>query len=1045
MTDLTGLLAYRRTILLALVLIVVSGIMSFFSIAKESAPDVSIPSLYVSVSYEGVSPQDADSLLVKPLQKELETVEGLKEISTVGVQGYANITLEFQSNVDMDQALIDVRELVDRAKPQLPEGADDPRVIAINVALFPILTVGLSGQVERAVLQKVADDLKDRIESVTGVLEVELNGFRQEVVEVIIDPANFQAYELSLDEVVGLIRQNNRTVNSGNIDTGSGRFAVQLPGLVSTIDEILSLPIKVYQDRVITIEDIATVRPTYKDPQSISRINGLPTIQLAVSKRIGSNIIDTVEATKEVVRQAAELWPKEVEYQLFQDESHYISNNLLSLYNNVIFSTLLVMLVILVTLGSRNALLVGFAIPASFLSTILIFNLFGLTLNMVVLFALILSVGMLVDGAIVVSEYADRRMLEGQKRALAYMESARHMAMPIISSTLTTLAVFAPLLFWPDVIGEFMKYIPVTVIITLIASLVMTLLAVPVLGSMIGRPGGNPLSANAIYQFVQSGDKSYLKGGTGVYIRLLDVLLKRPGMAFLVFVLAAVSVVFLYAEFGKGANFFPTMEPERAQVSVRARGNLSIYERDALIGTVEEILLSYDEVRVVSSTTTAALPRTGALDVIGSIVLEFEDWFLRRPATDILEDIRRQTDELAGIVIETKVEESGPPSAADIVVELKSSDRQQLEEGLAILTAIVQKDGAFHEIRDTKPLETIDWSIKVNREEASLLGASIASIGTLVRLVTNGVKMGSYIPDNASEKVDILARFPHNYRNIDQLGSLSLHTAGGEVPLSRFVIIEPTQGEGQISRSEGRYFYRLLADVRPGEEKPASIARVSQKLAEAVLPSEVTWRFRGEQENQKEASSFLMKAFSTALFVMLIILVTQFNSFYQAGLILSAIIFSVFGVFIGLMIRGEPFSIVMSGVGIIALAGIVVNNNIILIDTYNTWRRKGVAVRHAILCTGAQRLRPVALTSVTTIIGLLPMVLQLNIDIVNRQFTVNEPTSQLWVQLASAIAGGLAFAVPLTLLLTPCLLYIRDRKKVTEPLPVHISNAAPTT
>ena len=1031
MTDMTGLLAYRRTILLVLVLIVVSGMVSFFSISKESTPDVSIPSLYVSVSLEGVSPQDADNLLVKPLQKELETVEGLKEISAVGAQGYANITLEFNSGVDMDKALIDVRELVDRAKPKLPGEADEPKVMEINLALFPILTIGLSGQVEEKVLKKVADDLKDHIESVAGVLEVDLKGSREDVVEVVIDPESLQAYQLSFSEIFALVRQNNKTVNSGILDTGAGSFAVQLPGLVTTIDEILSLPVKVYQDRVITIADIATVRPTYKDSQSISRTNGLPTILLAVSKSIGSNIIDTVAETKEVVRQASELWPEGIEYQLFQDESRYISNNLLALYNNVIFSTLLVMLVVLVTLGSRNALLVGFAIPASFLSTMLVFNMFGMTLNMVVLFALILSVGMLVDGAIVVSEYADRRMLEGQRRALAYMEATKRMSMPIISSTMTTLAVFAPLLFWPDLIGDFMQYIPITIIVTLSASLVMTLLAVPVLGSVIGRPGGNEQSINSMYRFVESGDKSYLQGASGLYVKLLDVVLKRPWMAFFAFILAAVLVILLYGEFGKGTNFFPAMEPERGQVNVRARGNLSIYERDALVASVEEILLSYDEIRVVSSTTTTALPRSGSLDVIGTIVLEFEDWFLRRPADDILEDVRRQTKAISGLVIETKVEESGPPSAADLVVELSSSDREKLEEGLALFTKAVKEDGSFHEISDTRPLEKINWNLEVNREEASLLGASVESIGTLVRLVTNGVKISSYLPENSNEKVDILARFPHNYRNIEQLGSLRLNTSSGDVPLSRFVAVQPALGEGQISRKQGQYFYSLMADVRLGEEKPASIDRISQKLAEISLPNEVSWRFRGAQENQKEASQFLSRAFSAALFVMLIILVTQFNSFYQAALILSAIVFSVFGVFIGLMIRGEPFGIVMSGVGIIALAGIVVNNNIILIDTYNTFRKRGLAVRHSILCTGAQRLRPVALTSITTIIGLLPMVLQLNIDIVNREITFNEPTSQLWVQLASAIAGGLAFAVPLTLLLTPCLLYIRDRKKPT--------------
>ena len=1028
MNSLSLLLDYRRVILLVLSLVIISGLFSFFSIAKESAPDVSFPALYVSVTYEGVSARDADSLLIKPLQKHLESVEGLKEMTTVSGQGYANVNLEFNSGLDMDQALIDVRELVDEAQSELPEDADDPRIIEINVALFPILTIGLSGQVEEAVLVDIAEDIEDKIESIPGVLDVNVQGAREEIVEVVIHPDDLHIYQLSIDEIIDLMRRNNKTVNSGSLDTGSGRFAIQLPGLITNFEDIALLPIKAYPDKTLTVGDIATIRRSYKEPQTISRINGQPTIQLGVSKSIGANIIDTVAATKKVVAEAALAWPDGVEYELFQDESRYIKNNLQALYNNVIFSTLLVILVILVTLGSRNAILVGFAIPASFLSTLMIFNLLGLTLNMVVLFALILSVGMLVDGAIVVTEYADRRMLEGQSRAHSYMEAAKRMAWPIISSTMTTLAVFAPLLFWPDTIGDFMQYIPITVITTLSASLVMTLLAVPAIGSMIGRPGGSNESAASLYRFAENGNQSELRGATGGYVRLLDWLLKGPWFALLAFVLAAIVVVMVYGKLGKGVNFFPSIEPERAQINVRARGNLSIYERDELVASVEQAILDFDEIRVVSSTTTVALPREGTLDIIGSITLEFEEWYLRRPASLIIEDIRRKTSTMAGIIIETKFEETGPPSAADVVIEVSSDDREELGQGLAQLFDIIYADGSFHEISDTRPLEKIDWNMNIDREKASLLGASVDSVGTLIRLITNGVKISSYIPDDGSDKVDILARFPHDYRNFTQLQSLRLNTTTGEVPLSRFVTFRAEKGDGLVSRRQGRYFYQLLADVRPELEKPVAISQVSEKLQQAVLPSSVSWRFRGSQENQQKAADFLGKAFGIAVFVMLIILVAQFNSFYQAGLILSAIIFSVFGVFIGLMVRGEPFGIVMSGVGIIALAGIVVNNNIILIDTYNNLRRQGISVRHAILCTGVQRLRPVLLTSVTTVIGLLPMVLQLNINILDQEFTVNEPTSQLWVQLASAIAGGLAFAVPLTLLLTPCLLYIHDRK-----------------
>ncbi|MDX1343025.1 MAG: efflux RND transporter permease subunit, partial [Reinekea sp.] len=627
-----------RTVLLLFLLVFISGIVSLIGIPKEAQPDISIPYVYVGTGLEGISPEDADRLLVRPLEQELNSLEGLKEVTSTASEGRASITLEFELDINIDDALADVREAVDAAKPNLPAEADDPSVQEINLALFPVINISLAGDVDERVLFRVAEDLQDRLEALPGVLEATLNGKRDEVAEIIIDPALMASYNISHSELFNLVSRNNQLVTAGNLDTGAGRFSFKVPGLIETEEDILNLPVKVDGDTVVHFKDIAVGQRTYKDPVSISRVNGQPSVTLEVKKRVGENVIETIEQAKEVVESVKPYWPEGLTVTFTQDNSIMIKQQLSDLFNSVLTATLLVFVVIVWALGVRSAALVGLAIPSSFLAAILTLSLMGITLNIVVLFALILSVGMLVDGAIVVTEYADRRMAEGADRKSAYREAATRMAWPIIASTATTLAVFMPLLFWPGLPGEFMGFLPKTVLITLTASLIMALIAVPAFGFIFGKPLPVTKNQQITMDAIDHGEFQKIPGMLGVYVRFVGRLLPRAGTVTLVFILAMVGVIVAMGKNPPDTQFFPEVDADFGSIEVRARGNLSLSERDNLVKQVEEIILAIDNIKTVTTKVNATPANGGREDTIGTLMLEFVDWTPERPSTAIILD-----------------------------------------------------------------------------------------------------------------------------------------------------------------------------------------------------------------------------------------------------------------------------------------------------------------------------------------------------------------------------------------------------------------------
>ncbi|WP_261815887.1 efflux RND transporter permease subunit [Vibrio gallicus] len=1014
-----------RTILTLLVMLLIAGAATYLTIPKESSPDITIPIIYVSIGHQGISPLDAERLLVRPIEQELRSIEGVKKMTSTASEGHGSVTLEFVAGSDLNKAMTDVREAVDLAKSRLPADSDDPIVNEVTLASEePVLSIALYGTVPERTIVQIGRQLQDRLESFKQILEVDIAGDREDIVEVIVDPLLTESYGLNQGDIYNLIAASNRVVAAGFVDTGYGRFSVKVPSVFSTLQDVMDLPVKVDGKQVITFGDVATIRRSYRDPESFARLDGEDAVVLDVKKRAGENIIESVHLVKAVIEQAQQLpqWPSNLLVKYTYDGSKDVDMMLTDLQNNVLSAIILVVIVIIAILGVRTALLVGISIPGSFLTGLLVLSVFGLTVNIVVLFSLIMAVGMLVDGAIVVTEFADRKMQQGIPRKQAYQEAAKRMAWPITASTATTLAAFAPLLFWPDTTGEFMKYLPLTLIATLSASLVMALIFVPVLGSLVGKPQYMTQVKQRRAQQIQQGDFSQTTGFTWLYYRTLSIAIKHPLKVLSTAILMAVAVGFAYNKAGLGAEFFPEVDPPFFTVKARSHGDLSIQEKDQIMRQIESVILGHPELDSVYT-------KTGGTDEIGSIQITPVDWQNRRPVKEIIEQLRVNTDQFAGVEIEFKFPDAGPPVENDLVIEVTSRDPTLIDAAAKQVRLWADSNPALTNISDNSSKAGIDWTIDVNRADAARFGADASLVGNTVQFVTNGLVVGDYLPDDTDDQVDILVRFPDHKRDIGRFDELRVKTHAGLVPITNFATIKPEPKQDTIHRLDGKRIVNVVADMAEGYNLAQQLPDIQAALDDLPLANGVEFRIKGQNEEQQNSSAFLQSAFMAALAVMALILITQFNSFYQALLILSAVLFSTVGVFAGLLIMQKPFGIIMSGIGVIALAGIVVNNNIVLIDTFNQLRKRGLSKEDAILRTGVQRLRPVMLTSITTILGLMPMVLQTNVDLINQKIEVGAPSTQWWTQLASAIAGGLAFATVLTLVLTPCLLMFGRESK----------------
>ena len=1142
-----------RMVLSFIALSLLAGTFAYTQLPKEGAPDIEIPAIFVSVPFAGISAEDSEALLVKPMETELADIDGLKSMQATAAEGYAIVVMEFEFGWDKTQVLADVRDAMNKAEAQFPTGADQYTIDELNFSEFPIIIVNLTGAVPERTLLRVAKSLQDRLEELEPILEAALAGHRDEMVEIVVDPLRFEAIDVTVGELVGMLTNNNQLIAAGDVESESGSFAIKIPSSFDEQQDILRLPVKAVGDRIITVGDIADIRLTFEDRTGTARFNGVNTVALQIVKRKGFHTIATSELVRKEIEEDRATWPPDLQAAITvgtsNDQSSQVESMVTQLEGSVLTAIALVMIVVLASLGTRSALLVGFAIPTSFLLCFAFLAVMGIAISNIVMFGLILSVGMLVDGAVIVVEYADKRIRAGTGPMHAFVEAAKRMFWPVVSSTATTLCAFLPMLFWPGVAGELMGTLPITLIFVLSASLIVALVYLPVVGGISGRLSRilEQLSAALVRSFpwpvraalvplvfclmflaaLQVLNPSILGGpdagilgsafGAILFVasaalssvalgavrferrrRRIEVGRKRTPFGHLIAFIAGnpvmpvvtvgtviffvISVFTYFGANNRGVEFFVDTEAEQAIIYVRARGNLSLAEKDVLVREVEAITLATPGVQNAFAFAGAGGLNAntggaqGPIDTIGQIQIEIVAWE-DRPAyaeahgieigelngNSVLESLQAQLSEIPGIKVEVLTLERGPESAKPVHLRLKTNDWDKLTEATLTARDRFNATPGLVDIEDNLPLPGIDWQIDVDVERAGKYGTDVATIGGTIRLVTRGVLLDTMRVDSSDEEVDIRVRLPEDERFLSTLDSLKIRTREGLVPLSNLISRKPVSQLAQITRTDQTRFFDVKADVesdlvklvdsegaaveivraadaqngalasRIAEEGLDSVAVTPTERIEALtrwieeerpFPDGVEWEWTGDALDQAESQAFLQTGFMAALGLMFIILLAQFNSFYNAILVLLAVVLSTTGVVIGMLVMQQPFSIIMTGTGIVALAGIVVNNNIVLIDTYQEYSRYMPRVE-AIIRTAEARLRPVLLTTITTMAGLTPMMLGLSLDFFAGGYSLNAPTALWWKPLATAVVFGLGTATILTLVLTPSMLALR--------------------
>ncbi|MGB6117490.1 MAG: efflux RND transporter permease subunit [Mesorhizobium sp.] len=1000
-----------RLTLAVLVFLLIAGALAYQSVPKEAEPDVAIPIIYVSLAYQGISPEDSERLLLRPVETQLKSLKGLKEMRSAAFQGGGYVLVEFDPSTDLSDALIDVRNKVQDAKRDIPAGAEEPTVNEVNVSEFPVLVVTLSGDLPERVLTTAAKALRDKIEEVPGVLEGTIQGSREDLVEAIIDPVKLQSYGLNLEQIIQGMGASNSLVAAGNIEGTEGRYAIKVPALIETPEDVARLPVVAGPNAVVRVQDLATVRATYKDAETITRLDGKNAIAIEVKKRVGANIVETIDGAKAVADEFVKTAPPGMVVTYTQDKSVFVNQLLNDLQNHVLIAVILVFIVILYALSGRSSLLIGMAIPSSFLMGILLLTMMGFTINMIVLFSLILAVGMLVDDAIIVVEFAERRMTEGMPKEEAFELAAKRMAGPVIAATMTRIAAFSPLLFWPGIIGDFMKYLPITLIVTLAASMAYALIFAPTLG--------------ALFADVPEHEEP---PKDGVYMAVVKKAVHYPITAVMLTMALLGGGLWAYINYGNGVEFFPSVEPDYGLLYVHARGNLSLAEMDAATREAENRLLGWPGVKSVY--TRAGKSRGGGQDipedVVGVIQYEFVDWRERKPAHEILDDLRVTMAGIPGVDVEVRVPDAGPPTGKPIQVRLSAVDPAGLNDfAKRVAERVAQVPGAI-DITDGNPPPGIDWALQIDRSKAAQYGISPLSVGVVVQLVTGGLKLTDYRPAGADDAVDIRLRLPEDRRTLAALDELRVVTSQGSVPISNFVTRAPEQTVGILNRIDGKRTVTVQGNVASGFQVAVVQAEIAKAVGEMAQPG-IDWKLAGSSQDSEEAGAFLTNAFGAAIFLIFIVLLAQFNKFTSVFLVLTCVIMAVVGALLGMLATGQAFVIVMSGIGMIALAGVVVNNNIVLIDTYDRLRHEGWNKLDAVLQTCRERARPVVLTAMAAILGVLPIAFGLGLEIFHQETTINAPSTQWWIALSSAIVFGLSFATVLTLVVTPSMLMIFTR------------------
>ncbi|SDB40434.1 heavy metal efflux pump, CzcA family [Desulfonatronum thiosulfatophilum] len=1016
--------ALRRqaTVLTLLVILVIIGVHSYRTLPREAFPDITIPYVFVTTTYEGVAPEDMETLITMPIERKLKGLAGVEEIRASSAEGLSTVAVKFIPSVDIDDALQKVRVKVDQAKADLPSDLeDDPVVEEVNFSDIPVIRVVLSGPYSLARLKTWGEDLKDRIETIPGVLNVLESGGLDREIRVEFDLDRIRAYNVPFSSMIQAVTQSNVNMPGGSMDIGETRYLVRVPEDFKHPAEIFSIVAFVRDGKPVYLRDVARIEDTHKDPLTRSRINGRASVTLSVQKRSGENIVRICDEVRALVAQAVPDLPPDLQVDITSDMSEDVREIVADLENNILTGLILVLAVILAFIGGRSAIFVALAIPYSMFIGFALLAGFGITLNMVVLFSLILALGMLVDNGIVIVENIYRHMQEGRPREVAARIGTDQVAWPVITATLTTLSAFIPLLFWPGIVGEFMKFLPKTLIMVLSASLFVALVVNPVLSARyqtVRRP-----KISDVDDPDQPVREVWVKRA---YLRLLEWSLGHRLIVLSIAVLLLAASMVGFGIWGKGVEFFPETDPNRAFVHIRAPEGTSLDASDRLVAQVEEIVMEYDDIKFVIANIGSAggdpFSAGGPGTHLSRVALDFVDFHDRsRSSAKTLDEIReRVLAAIAGAEVQVEAEEGGPPTGPAVNMEISGRDIHVLGELAAQVRRTIRDVPGLVDLKDNFVHGRPEIRINVNKEKAALLGLDTYTIAYTVKAAVGGVRVGVLRDDR--DEYDITARLPEEAR--DSLESLKRLTVSGPlgepIPLTSVAEVELGSGVGDIMRLNQRRVVTVSASVS-GRLANDVLREIELRLADFEWPRGYTYQFTGEQEEQAKAQEFLSKAFMAVLFLIFLILITQFNSIIPGLIILASVLFSLIGVFLGLLVTGTAFGIIMTGIGVISLAGVVVNNAIVLIDYYMQLLARGMERKDALLRAGMVRFRPVMLTAITTILGLMPMATGVSFDFRSLSWSIGGESAQWWGPMAVAVVFGLAVATLLTLVVVPVL------------------------
>ena len=1021
---LTAVLLRKKTISTLLLMVTLLGYVSYLTFPKEERPEVNLKTVAVIISYQGLVSDDMEKLVAEPLERELMSLEDIKNVISVSKDSLVQFMVQFNLDATEENLGKFVRNKVEDSRDKLPDDIEIVEVREYDSSLFSEIKIGIYGDVPYKILHNTAEEYKKQFETIKNVTEVEINGSKEEVIKITVNPALLEKHKVNISEIIGALKSYNNLVPAGILADSNADFSIKVPGLYEDYEDLNYLPIKTNNNFVLELKDVADIERSFLKRKEYVKVNGYEAFGIDVARKPGTNVLESYDSVRKILELNEDKFHPEIKAIIIDDESVAINQRIGAAENTVITAIILVMIIVIGVLGIRSGLLIGFAIPVTYLFSILILDSIGMTYNLMTIFGLILAVGMLVDGPIVISEFARAEQEKGVRRRDSYINASYNMFWPIIASALTTIAAFIPLIFWPDNIGQWLRVIPITVIVVLTASLIVTLIFVPALGSMIERK-----TAETDYSSVKKSSFFLDK-----YETVLKLAIQSPIKVAILSLLTFVTVIFLYGKLGTGVQFFPDDKADGARINVTARGNLTTEEKTKYINEVIEIVDANSNVQNYVANTVQRkhiwIFDNNPSDIIANVWMEFKNPDEILDPSIIIDKLKKDFEKIVGYGIEVKensissVLNSGKP----IEIEVSSADVRLLGQTAEIIKSKLNSINGIENAEVIYPISGLEWRYDIDRKQTGKYDIPIQSIGAIINLATDGLKIGTMRPKDTDE-LDIKIFLPEGERTLDNLETLKINTKKGAIQVSEFIIKKPVDKIFSIGRKNGARNLVINADIAKGANTAEMISKIKAWKNSTSLPLAVDIKFLGEAEDSQSSINFVVSAFVFALLAMFMILICLFNNFYHTFIILFSLVLSTTGIFVGLIVLQMNFNIIMTGLGIVACAGIVVNNNIILIDSYRKIRKDEPNKIKAIILSTKSRIRPILLTNITTVIGILPSALQLSINIFDRTISYKSAETYFTEPLAWALVWGLSFAAVATLIVTPALLALPDALK----------------